>query len=235
MGSGHWSPDDPDPRERLRPGPRRGNARPFGTTRDDLMQAGAELFAEVGFDGATAERIAQRAGATKAMINYHFRSKQGLYEAILLATFTALRERLDGVRAQGGPAPAQLRCFIQEFARAATERPSFPAIMVREVLSGGKHMPEGVIPRVLGVMGIVRDIVEQGTAEGSFRPVNPLLTHLSLVGGLLFYFATESFRQRAAPPVRMGQPPPTTEAFVEHVQELMVRGLAADARPRRRS
>lgn len=221
-------------RARLRPGPRRGASR-FAGTREDLLRAGAETFAELGFDGATAERIAERAGATKAMINYHFRSKQGLYEAILLATFTDLKARLDGVRASGSPAADQLRAFVEEFARAATDHPSFPAIMVREVLSGGKHLPGGVLPRVLGVMGVVRGIVEQGVEEGSFRPVNPLLTHLSLVGALLFFFATEPFRKQVAPKVRMGQAAPSSEAYVAHMQELMVRGLAAEPAPRRRS
>jgi AcrR family transcriptional regulator len=231
--AGRASAGGPQPRPHLRPGPRRGASRPAGT-RDDLLRAGAEVFSELGFDGATAERIAERAGATKAMINYHFRSKQGLYEAILLASFTDLGRRLEAVRAEGRPAPDQLRAFVEEFARAATERPSFPAIMVREVLSGGKHLPEGVIARVLGVLGVVRGIVEQGRAEGSFRPVHPLLTHLSLVGSLLFFFATEPFRRRATAKLRLGLPPPTNEAYVDHVQELMVRGLAA-APARRRS
>jgi hypothetical protein len=106
--------------------------------------------------------------------------------------------------------------------------------MIREVLSGGKHMPEGVFPRVLGVMGVVRGIVEQGVEEGSFRPVNPLLTHLSLVGGLLFFFATEPFREQVVRGVRTGQAPLTYDAFVAHMQELMVRGLAAAPASRRR-
>jgi AcrR family transcriptional regulator len=209
-----------------RPGPRRGASLPAGT-RDELLQAGAAVFSEKGFDGATAEEIASRAGATKAMINYHFKSKQGLYEAILLATFTELSGRLDAVRAAGGPAPQQLQAFIAEFARAATERPAFPAMMVREVLSGGKHLPSEAFLRVAGVVGVVRSIVEQGVAEGSFRAVDPLLTHIHMVGGLLFFFATEPFRRKSAP--RFAPlVPPTGAAFVTHVQELMVRGLAAE-------
>jgi hypothetical protein len=71
--------------------------------------------------------------------------------------------------------------------------------------------------------------------EGSFRPVDPLLTHLSLVGILLFFFATEPFREKAAPRVGLEGGPPSAAAFVAHVQELMVRGLAASAASRRRS
>jgi AcrR family transcriptional regulator len=199
------------------------------------MRAGAQTFAELGFDGATAELIAKRAGATKAMINYHFQSKQGLYEAILLETFTALAAHLHSVQAGGGTADEQLRAFVAAFASAATERPTFPAMMIREVLSGGRHLPEDAFLRLMGVVGVVRDIVERGMSEGAFRTVDPLLTHLSLVGGLLLFFATEPFRRKAAPRIPFLRKPPTTAAFVEHVQELMVRGLAAAAPPGRRS
>ncbi|HUG53925.1 MAG TPA: TetR/AcrR family transcriptional regulator, partial [Vicinamibacteria bacterium] len=218
---------------RRRPGPRAGRPAPAGT-RNDLLRAGADVFSQRGFDGATAELIAKRAGTTKAMINYHFRTKQGLYEAILLATFEELGRRLDAVRAAGGPAPDQLRAFIETFARAAGENPHFPAMMLREVLSGGAHLPEHLFLRLVGVVGVIRGIVEQGMKERSFRPVDPLLTHLSLVGGLLIFFATEPFRRKAAPRVVKGGPP-TASAFVEHVQELMVRGLAAETAARRRS
>jgi TetR/AcrR family transcriptional regulator len=221
-------------RARRRPGPRRGGPALAGT-RDDLLKAAAAVFAERGFDGATAEHIAERAGVTKAMINYHFRSKQRLYEAILLETFTALAGRLDDVRARGGSAPEQLRAFVETFARAAGENPSFPPMMLREVLSGGAHLPERLFLRMVGVVGVVRGIVEQGMEEGSFRPVDPLLTHLSLMGGLLIFFATEPFRRKAVPRVVRKGGPPTAAAFVAHVQELMVRGLAAEAAPRRRS
>jgi AcrR family transcriptional regulator len=191
------------------------------------------VFAERGFDGATAERIAQRAGATKAMINYHFRSKQGLYEAILLATFAELVGRLDAVRARGGSAPEQLGAFVDAFAEAATARPAFPAMMVREVLSGGRHLPAHVADRVMGVVGVVRAVVEQGVREGAFRKVDPLATHLSLVGALLFFFATAAFREGVIR-ARLGQPPPTAAAFAAHVKELMVRGLSSDAPARGR-
>jgi TetR/AcrR family transcriptional regulator len=227
---------EPVARVRQRPGPRRGRAAAPAGTRDDLLKAGAEVFAERGFEGATAELIAARAGATKAMINYHFRSKQRLYETILIATFTELAARLDAVRSAGVSAPEQLRAFIEAFARAAADHPAFPPMMVREALAGGAHLPEQALLRIAGVVGVVAAIIERGIAEGSFRPVSPLLTHMSLVGSLLFFLATEPFRVKAAARIRPPAGPPTTSAYIAHIQELMVRGLAADtAAPRRRS
>ena len=220
---------------RRRPGPPRGRSSARAGTREDLLAAGLAVFAAYGFSGATAEIIASRAGTTKAMINYHFRSKQGLYQAILSSTFSELLRRLEGVRAEGRKGPDELRAFIAEFARAATEKPDFPAMMIREVLSGGEHLPREIFLRMIGVLGIVRSIVDKGVREGRFRPVDPLLAHVGLVGSLLFFFATAPFRQKIAPRIGPGGGPPAPAAFVTYIQELMVRGLAAEAAPRRRS
>jgi AcrR family transcriptional regulator len=103
---------------------RGGAADPQGT-RAALLAAGTEVFAERGFKGATAERIAKRARANKAMINYHFGSKRGLYQAILVAVFTEMGERLQAVRAAHRPAPEQIRSFVAAFAALAA-RP-FPS------------------------------------------------------------------------------------------------------------
>jgi TetR/AcrR family transcriptional regulator len=220
---------------RRRPGPPKGRSPALAGTREDLLAAGTAVFAAHGFSGATAELIAERAGTTKAMINYHFRSKQGLYEAILAATFAELVGRLEAVRSDSRSARDELRAFVAEFARAATEKPDFPAMMIREVLSGGEHLPPNIFLRMLGVLGIVRSIVEKGVREGSFRPVDPMLAHVGLVGSLLFFFATAPFRQKLAPRVGPAAVPPAPAAFVTYIQELMVRGLAAEAPSRRRS
>jgi hypothetical protein len=64
--------------------------------------------------------------------------------------------------------------------------------------------------------------VERGVREGAFRPVDPLLTHLSLVGSLVFFFATSGFRQRVIPDRR----PPDGATYVKHLQDLIIEGLA---------
>ena len=56
------------PRPRGRAGRRPGSA----GTREALLAAGTELFAERGYDGVPVWEIADRAGVNKAMISYHF-------------------------------------------------------------------------------------------------------------------------------------------------------------------
>ena len=218
----------------MKPRGRGGAADPEGT-RSALLEAGTHVFAERGFKGATADLIARRARANKAMINYHFGSKKGLYQAILTATFSEMAARFRGIRATDRPAPEQLRQFVALFAEFAQAHPSFPVMFIREVLSGGEHMRREEFVTLLTVFTQVRDAVEQGMREGTLRKLNPLLTHFSLMGALCFFFIVEPFRRRAFREAGLDVPAPKAADFVAHMQELVTRGLAADAPARRKS
>jgi len=76
----------------------------------------------------------------------------------------------------------------------------------------------------------VRRIVERGVREGSFRPVDPLLTHLSLVGSLLFFFATARLRARLFAEGRVRGKAPETTTYVKHIQDLIIHGLTEPTR-----
>jgi hypothetical protein len=70
-------------------------------------------------------------------------------------------------------------------------------------------------------------VVARGVREGDFRPVDPVATHLSLVGGLVFFFATRRFRERVLALRRPLVKAPDAAGYVEHMQDLLAYGLAA--------
>jgi len=217
------------PRARSRKQPR--PARDAEFTRESLVTAATHLFAARGYDGVSVAQIAQRAGVTKALINYHFGGKHKLYLTIMTDTFSEIAEKVERLAASDRPAPDQLRDFVALVGEmATTRRPHFPAMMLREVLAGGAHLTPDVAPYLAQVLGAVRRIVEHGVRDGTLRPVNPIFSHLSLVGSLLFFFATAAFRERLATVMDAPLQPPASE-YVRHVQELIARGLAADAQP----
>ena len=202
-------------------------------TRRALLLAGTALFAERGYDGAPISAIAGRAGVNKALISYHFGGKRKLYLAIVTATFTELIERAEELAASDRAASEVLRDLIALIADTAARRnPHFPAMMLREVLAGGRHLKAGTLAYPLRVAEVVRSVVERGVRDGSFRPVDPLLTHLSLVGSFLFFFATTGLRARLFAGRRLHGKPPDAADYVEHMQELLIHGLVA--RPPRR-
>jgi AcrR family transcriptional regulator len=208
-----------------------GRRRDAAATRHALLSAGTELFAERGYDGVPVAAIAAKAGVNKAMINYHFGGKRKLYIAIVSATFAEMVASVESLADSDRPAPDVLRELIAVVGDVATRRhPHFCTMMLREVVSGGKHLESELMDNPVRVLEAVQRIVARGVREGAFRPVDPLLTHLSLVGSLVFFFATRRFRERILAKRRPPLKPPDPDAYVKHVQELLTHGLAA-ARP----
>ena len=218
--------DTKSPKAAGRPAGRRRPGRPRSAagSRDALLAAGTELFAEHGFDGAAVSDIARKAGVNAAMISYHFGGKRELYLAILATIFEEIVADVERIAASTAPAGDVLRQVIAAIGEAATHRhPHFCTMMLREVLTGGPRLESLAQP--VRVLAAVERIISRGVREGTFRPVDPLLTHLSLVGSLVFFFATTRFRQRV---LRDGlrREPPAGNAYVRHLQDLIIEGLA---------
>jgi AcrR family transcriptional regulator len=191
------------------------------------MSAATELFASRGYEGAKVEAIARRARVNKALINYYYGGKRGLYHTILIATLSHARRRLEGLSERARPADQRLCEFVEAFVEVATRRPSFPAMVLREAIAGGRHLDRSVLPHFLALFEQVRGLIEQGIRERRFRPVDPVLTHLGLIGSLMFFFATREFRRRVLASRNAPLHEPKTIDYVHHIQELMARGLAA--------
>ena len=101
-------------------------------------------------------------------------------------------------------------------------------MVIREVLSGGLHIDADLMPRFLELFKLVQGIIDQGVREGTFTNVNSYVTHLSLLGSLVFFFATKQVREllTASPkPSKI----PEVRAFVRDLDRTMRRGLAAPA------
>src|SRR3989475_8073014 len=121
-------------------GSRRARRRDAAATRDALLAAGTELFAERGYDGVPVWAVAQKAGVNKAMINYHFGGKRKLYRAIVSATFGEMVASVERLAEAPPPAPEGLRELIAGVGEIATRRPPhFFSRIPREGLAGGPH------------------------------------------------------------------------------------------------
>jgi AcrR family transcriptional regulator len=62
-------------------------------TQELILDAAEAVFANSGFDGATTRAIAEEAGVNPALIHYHFRSKERLFEAVFARRSEAINAR----------------------------------------------------------------------------------------------------------------------------------------------
>ena len=199
-------------------------ARPVQTASESqaaLFRAAAVEFAERGYDAAGVDRIADRARVNKAMLYYHYGSKQGLYVEVLREMFRAVGTRTRAIGESAGSAEAKLDAWIVTIVEEAAARPWFPPIMLRELASGGAHIDTDTFGMMNAVYTTVRDIIVQGRREGMFRDVDPLLTYLTILPTILIFFA----RQRVVAAHRKNvqgfaaAAPREVDQFKRHMQE----------------
>src|SRR5256885_14230488 len=125
-------------------GSRRARRRDAAATRDALLAAGTELFAERGYDGVPVWAVAQKAGVNKAMINYHFGGKRKLYRAIVSATFGEMVASVERLAGAARPAPGGAGGLVAGGGGVAPPRPPrLCSVMRREVLAGGTPLGPG--------------------------------------------------------------------------------------------
>lgn len=162
--------------------------RPAVDSKAAILRAAAIEFSERGYDAAGVDRIALRARVNKAMLYYHYRSKRGLYVEILREMFRAVGSRTRTIVDAAGTAPEKLDRWIASIVEEGAARPWFPPIMLRELASGAPHLDPETLGMMNEVFGTIRDLVEQGQREGTFRrDADPLLTHLSILPPILMF------------------------------------------------
>ncbi|MFC5606354.1 TetR/AcrR family transcriptional regulator [Variovorax soli] len=141
--------------------------RPGGqATRQLLLETAGKLFAERGPAEATTKEIARRAGTPMASINYHFGSREGLYEAVLIEAHKQIvdLDELLAVTQDANASPHdRLRAVLGNVLHLSATRdaPWGHRVMVREVLSPSAMLPAMVEKAVRPKAAAMRALMGQ--------------------------------------------------------------------------
>lgn len=94
-------------------------------TRIRLMDAAAEMFAEVGIEAASVEAICERAGFTRGAFYSNFGSKEELFLALCArsaeTTIAAVRDRVTSIESRGLENSGDVMQLVQEVLEATGE------------------------------------------------------------------------------------------------------------------
>src|SRR5262249_32345321 len=202
-------------------------------TRDRIVAAALEAFAERGFDGARTRDIAARAGVNQGLITYHFSSKEALWKAAADRIFALLgREfglRLEALR--DVEPVARLRGVVRHFVRFAAAHPEPHRFMVEEGKSDGPRLRWLVDRHVRPLYEASRELVEAAQDEGALLRTDPVHLHYILIGAATHFFvmSAEVHRLTGKDPMRKD----TIEAHADAVAALLLGATQLGARQRK--
>jgi AcrR family transcriptional regulator len=186
-------------------------------TRERVLAAALDLFSERSYDGATTREIAARAGVTQPLLNYHFSSKDELWQCAVDGLFAELNEvlaaREEGLRGVDELTVAKL--LVREFIYFSASHPQLHRIITQECKTDGARMDwlveRHVRPHYERAAVLFSRLVRAGLLPDI--PVAHLYYILTGAGPTMFVLAPECRRLTGIDP----QAPEVIEAHVDAV------------------
>jgi AcrR family transcriptional regulator len=158
-------------------------------SRNQILDAAEQLFAEQGFARTTIKQIGRAAGVNSALLYYYFADKEELYQEVLRRLIGNLVERTSGSLDRPGPPESRLRALVAAQAEAIASNPRFPRLLVRELAESDAAHAVGPL-HVLAATTFRRlcDLVREGQAAGVFRRgLDPRFAAISIVSQVAYF------------------------------------------------
>jgi len=152
-------------------------------SRADILEAAIAEFASRGFDGARVDAIARQTNTARAMIYYYFKSKEGLYLAVLEDAYVSIckaEQSLDLAHLSPEQAIGELVGFTFDYYQ---RHPEFVALVVAENQAGGRFIRKMRKMKRQNVSGdgVIAEVLGRGWRDGSFRSgVDEIDVHMTI-------------------------------------------------------
>lgn len=167
-----------------------------GKTAARIIEAARVVFSENGYSAAHVDEIARRAGVNKATLYYQIGDKDTLYANVIHQVIGDIAQKIARAVAQENNPEKKLTAYIVNIADAVDKNPEIPPIMMREIASGGMHMPQVVMEDIASILAILIGILEEGKKKGVFIETVPFLIHMMILGTILFYKGAIQVKER---------------------------------------
>jgi AcrR family transcriptional regulator len=166
-----------------RPLPTKPSPNKKGLLKAPILDAASRLFVDRGFGSTSMQDIANEVGISKALLYYYFESKEDILASLADQMPVAARVASSAVVARGDMAPAQtLRALVAKHATLIIDgRQQFRVIDREEA-----HLPAPVFKNAQRAKRLLLDnfttAIARGVEAGEFRPVDPRITALAIIG-----------------------------------------------------
>jgi TetR/AcrR family transcriptional regulator len=160
--------------------------------RTRLLEAALPLFATKGYSAVSIKEISEAAGVNSALINYYFKSKDGLYTAVLELQFNKFQNlMLESDLAKLEPIE-RIHQFILNFTRLHYANPYIRRLMTSEINHPSPCFEQFGKKYISKFSDFLMQALEEGVAKGQIREdLNPNYMMAAIIGMVNYYFVVE--------------------------------------------
>ena len=151
-------------------------------TRDDILEAAAQVFRQKGFHGASMADIAEAVNLQKASLYHHVSSKQELLFELLDRALELLLERISPITRLDLPADERLCRMIREYLQILAENTDLSSVLLFEhrSLEGRQHARH--IPNRDKFEALWREVLAEGVRSRRFACEDTALAARAVLG-----------------------------------------------------
>ena len=209
-------------------------------TRDKILSAAGEVFAEQGFEGATIRAITERAGVNVAAVNYHFRDKAELYTRVVLdacSARAAYRAAYREAMAEAVDSPEErFRSLTYRFLEYLLDpaRPNWKRrLMAREMANPTTALDELVDKNIRPLREEFLLPTLRELTGGCFSRRQLSYFASSIMGQCLYFLQSRPIIERLNPDFKIGKS--EIAEIAEHITRFSLAAIAELTRQARRS
>jgi AcrR family transcriptional regulator len=205
-------------------------------TRDRILSAAGEVFAEQGFEGATVRAITERAGVNIAAVNYHFRDKAELYARVVVDACAARAAWLDAMAEAPDSPEERLRSLIYHFVEYLLDpaRPDWrQRLLAREMANPTAALDELVEKNIRPFRDefLLPTLRELTAGRFNRRELNYI--GASIMAQCHYYLQSRPIFERLVPDFKIDKS--EIREIAEHITRFSLAGIAELTRQARRS
>ncbi|AUU83968.1 TetR family transcriptional regulator [Leclercia sp. LSNIH1] len=163
--------------------------------KDKIFLSALSLFAEYGLNGARMEQIAEKAGTTKRMVVYHFKTKENLYLLVLEYVYTQIRASEMQLSLDAMPPVEALVELVETTFDYHADHPDYIRIICMENMQRGRFMQQSALLRQVNrsALDLLETILKRGKEKQLFnQTVNARDLH-RLISSFSFHYVANSY------------------------------------------
>ncbi len=167
-----------------------------GDAREILINAAHEAMVDKDSVDISVVEIAERAGQSAAVVQYHFGGKEGLLHALLKRGTDRAMIQLAELAQMRMPAEKKLLYHIRGLIQAYYDAP-YVNQLLRQLSEAAPDSEKEAVFREFAqpLAKFYEVVIAQGVEEGVFKPISPVLFYMAVVGASDHLFA----RRRSLP------------------------------------
>jgi TetR/AcrR family transcriptional regulator len=194
------------------------------STRDKIVTAALKEFTVHGKAGARMDRIAESAGVNKAMIYYHFKSKEELHREVVASHYNMFRDQATHILKDCHTIEEMLISVAQLHADALLKRPEMLPLLLRELAEPDEEIFDAMAQALAG-SGLPQKVGGKIHAEmeaGHLRRIDVRQAMAAFIGMSLGYYLLSPIFDRI---IAAGDKAEFIKARPEIVTDIFLNGM----------